>query len=131
MKADQYRVMAREQLMPSTSDRRAAVSSLLAEVAASRDVLENLQALKVLGRSQAGTEELATTGALKHLVHYAIFQEDDSEAQLEAFRILCNTLKLHDQARASFIAIDAAVPALLRFLSASGLRWVSCTYSDH
>lgn len=79
------------------------------ENAASAADLANLQALKLLGRSPQGSEALATTSSLDTLCTYAQLKSDQavpssstsppptppSEARLEAWRILCNTLKLH------------------------------------
>lgn len=118
--------------------------------------METLQALKLLGRSPQGSQELGTKPALETLCAFAQLkelpssatsskpqsqsqaqpasrspsqqqqQQHPSEARLEAWRILCNTLKLHSGAAAVMEEeLDRAVENAVACLSVSPCPWFS------
>ena len=86
--------------------------------------LLSLQALKLYGRISQGSRQLASQAALEVLLYHAhilpvpsVAPRELSPSALEAWRILCNAVKLHDKDAISALeSIDSVLQSIVLFV---------------
>ena len=121
-----------QETLVSVSDRAWAVSILLADLSTldRSDItatLPLLTAIKLFGRVTQGSQQLAQEETLRCLLQHAlvlpapvVMPKELSTSAAEAWRVLCNAVKLHEQVAGKVIeGIDSALEGILLFVHVS------------